>query len=63
MEHLVEQKARIERIERGEEVQSFRIAPPSDEADERRAGTEVKSPASAGDFQPATSSSDEDIPF
>jgi exodeoxyribonuclease VII small subunit len=58
-DHLAEQKARIERIERGEEIQAFRIASPSDDAVEASDADFSISPSSA----PATPASDDDIPF
>jgi exodeoxyribonuclease VII small subunit len=55
--HLAEQKARIERIERGEEVQAFRVVSPPDEG-------ERSSRASTGALEPAPiRSADDDIPF
>ena len=59
-DHLAEQKTRIERIERGEEIQAFRIVPPGE------GSVSTEDPPAAGDFQPAPASadsSDDDIPF
>jgi exodeoxyribonuclease VII small subunit len=57
-DHLAEQKTRIERIERGEEMQAFRIVAPSAGAEED----------DESDFSPppngtATPAGDNDIPF
>ena len=61
-DHLAEQKARIERIERGEEVQAFRIIPPSEGGEWRTEGQTAG--RSADGFEPASPrTSDEDIPF
>ena len=56
-EYLAGQKARIDRIERGEDLRAFRVVSPTDEG-------ERSSPPSAGDSEPASiGSADDDIPF
>ncbi len=56
-DHLAEQKAHIERIERGEEIQASSIVPPTDDGD--RAAAPPK-----GGFEAASvPTGDDDIPF
>jgi exodeoxyribonuclease VII small subunit len=60
-DHLAEQKTRIERIERGEEIHAFRIVAPDDAASASD-GPESDTPASDFD-QVGTAASTDDIPF
>ncbi len=62
--HLAEQKARIDRIERGEEIQAFRVAPPSNSAvgDDAQGSDEPDFSASPSGG-PRTPTGDDDIPF
>jgi len=56
-EYLAGQKARIDRIERGEDVQAFRVVSPTDDGD--RAAAPPK-----GGFEAASvPTGDDDIPF
>jgi exodeoxyribonuclease VII small subunit len=61
-DHLGEQRARIEKIERGEEVQAFKIVSP-DEQSAAPSASDV--PAATGEFAPAAAggAADDDIPF
>ena len=72
-DHLANEKGRIDRIERGEEIQAFQIVAPGAQADTEPAApaptaTARDVPANTGDFAPAEPSSsggaaDDDIPF
>jgi exodeoxyribonuclease VII small subunit len=64
-DHLAEQKTRIERIERGDEIQAFRIVAQSDTASAAEEGSrESDPPADTSDFdQVGTAAGSDDIPF
>ena len=63
-DHLAEQRTRIERIERGDEIQAFQIVPSSgDPASTSVARTDATDSAAAASAAPAASTEDDDIPF
>lgn len=57
--YLEEQKGRVERIERGDDIQSFTIVPPSEEV----SGHAEASESDVSDFDSAPNSADDDVPF
>ena len=63
--HLESQKARIEKIERGEGIQAFTIVPPDQASVRSRGADDV--PTDTGEFAPAapaaSGTADDDIPF
>jgi len=65
-DHLEGQRARIEKIERGEDIQAFKIDPPTADA-EPSSGDLRGVPGDAAEFAPppvnASSATDDDIPF
>lgn len=63
-DHLDEQKARIERIERGEEIQAFRIIPQSaDVADEAQADRDNEDDFKVSRPAARPAPAEDDIPF
>jgi exodeoxyribonuclease VII small subunit len=57
-DHLAEQKGRIERIEKGDEIQAFRIAPEGSEATPEESDVDLTKSSSS-----SSGGSDDDIPF